>query len=44
VIERDGEIVASAETLHATVDAATRLPTRVPAWFVEKIARVESAS
>ena len=43
-IERDGALVATAETLHATVDAATRQPTRVPAWFVEAIARAESAS
>jgi acyl-CoA thioesterase FadM len=43
-IEREGELVATAETLHATVNAATRLPTRVPAWFVEAIARAESAT
>ena len=40
-VERDGELLASAETHHATVDAATMLPTRVPAWFVEAIARAE---
>ena len=40
-IERDGELVASGETLHATVDATTRAPTRVPAWFVEAIATAE---
>jgi acyl-CoA thioester hydrolase len=43
-IERDGELVATAETLHATVDAATLLPTRVPAWFVEAIATAERQS
>lgn len=41
VIERDGELVAIAETLHATVDAATRLPTRVPSWFVDAVAIAE---
>ena len=44
VIERDGELVATAETHHATVDAATRQPTRVPPWFVEAIATAESGS
>jgi acyl-CoA thioester hydrolase len=42
-VERDGELVADGHTLHATVDATTRLPTRVPAWFVEAIARAEAA-
>ena len=42
-IERDGELVATAETLHATVDAATRQPTRVPPWFVDAIATAESS-
>jgi acyl-CoA thioester hydrolase len=46
-IERSGtdgasELVAEGHTSHATVDAATRLPTRVPAWFVEAIARAEA--
>jgi acyl-CoA thioester hydrolase len=36
------ELVAEGHTSHATVDAATRLPTRVPAWFVEAIARAEA--
>jgi acyl-CoA thioester hydrolase len=40
-LERDGELVASGETLHATVDATTRAPTRVPPWFVEAIATAE---
>ena len=34
-VERDGELLATAETLHATVDATTRLPTRMPPWFVD---------
>jgi acyl-CoA thioester hydrolase len=41
LIEREGELMATAETLHAIVDATTRLPTRVPAWFVEAIATAE---
>jgi acyl-CoA thioester hydrolase len=44
VIEREGEPVATAETLHATVDAATLAPTRVPAWFVDAIATAERTS
>jgi acyl-CoA thioester hydrolase len=43
-IERDGELVATAETLHATVEATTRQPTRVPPWFVEAIATAERES
>lgn len=42
-VERDGELIATAETLHATVNAATHAPTRVPPWFVEAIARAEQA-
>jgi acyl-CoA thioester hydrolase len=42
-VERDGELIATAETLHATVAAKTHAPTRVPAWFVEAIARAERA-
>lgn len=42
VIERDGDVVADGHTDHATVDAVTRLPTRVPAWFVEAVATAES--
>jgi acyl-CoA thioester hydrolase len=43
LIERDGELVATAETLHATVDATTRLPTRMPLWFLEAVATAEQA-
>lgn len=42
VVERDGELVAEGYTAHATVDAATRLPTRVPAWFAECVATAEA--
>jgi acyl-CoA thioester hydrolase len=41
-IERDGELVAEAWTGHATVDAATHRPVRLPAAFLEAVARVES--
>ncbi len=44
VVERDGTVVATAETLHATVDATTRQPTRVPPWFVHAIATAELQS
>ena len=40
-VEREGELVADGHTLHATVVASTRLPTRVPAWFVEAVAKAE---
>ena len=42
VVERDGAVVADGFTAHATVDAVTRLPTRVPRWFVEAVARAEA--
>jgi acyl-CoA thioester hydrolase len=42
VLERAGEIVADGHTSHATVDSVTRRPTRVPAWFVEAVARAEA--
>ena len=42
-VERDGELIATAATLHATVDSRTHAPTRVPSWFVEAIARAERA-
>lgn len=41
-LERDGELVATGQTSHATVDRATRLPTRVPGWFVTAVASAES--
>ena len=43
-IEREGELVATAETQHATVDSSTLQPTRVPPWFVEAIATAEQES
>ncbi len=44
VVEREGEVVAEGSTTHATVDAATRRPTRVPRWFAEAVATAERSS
>jgi acyl-CoA thioester hydrolase len=41
-VEREGVLVADGHTSHAIVDSATRLPTRVPGWFVEVIAKAEA--
>ena len=41
-IERDGRARSDGSTSHATVDASTRRPTRVPAWFAEAVARAEA--
>lgn len=41
-IERDGELVAEGFTTHATVDRVSHRPTRIPAWFVEAVARAEA--
>ena len=43
-VEREGELVAAGHTSHATVDAATHRPVRVPPWFVEAVARAEAPS
>jgi acyl-CoA thioester hydrolase len=40
-VEREGVPVAHGWTTHATVDAATRRPTRVPEWFVDDVVRAE---
>jgi len=37
-IERDGVVIADGWTAHATVDAGSLRPTRVPAWLAEGIA------
>ncbi|MCZ7588609.1 MAG: acyl-CoA thioesterase [Gaiella sp.] len=42
-VERDGVPVAHGWTAHATVDAATHRPTRVPGWFVEDVLRAEAS-
>ena len=41
VVERSGTPVATGWTTHATVDAASRRPTRVPAWFVDAVLSAE---
>jgi acyl-CoA thioester hydrolase len=41
-IERSSELIAEGSTSHAIVDAISRRPTRVPAWFVEAVAKAES--
>jgi acyl-CoA thioester hydrolase len=42
LVERDGERIAEGTTRHATVDARTLRPTRVPEWLVEAIATAEA--
>jgi acyl-CoA thioester hydrolase len=37
-IERDGIVIADGWTAHATVDAGSLRPTRVPAWLAEGLA------
>ena len=44
LLERDGERIADGWTAHATVDARTHRPTRIPAWLVEAISEAESRS
>jgi acyl-CoA thioester hydrolase len=43
-IERDGETIADGWTAHATVDARSMRPTRVPPWLQEAIAAAERSS
>jgi acyl-CoA thioester hydrolase len=40
-VSRGGDPIADGWTSHATVDAQTLSPTRVPAWLVEAIAQAE---
>jgi acyl-CoA thioester hydrolase len=44
LVERDGERIAEGTTRHATVDARTLRPTRIPEWLVEAIARAEASA
>jgi len=37
-IERSGAVIADGWTAHATVDARTQRPTRIPGWLAEAIA------
>jgi acyl-CoA thioester hydrolase len=41
-VTRGAETIADGWTAHATVDAATLRPTRVPAWLAEAIASAEA--
>ena len=41
-VERAGELVAEGSTAHATVDAVTHRPIRLPQWFLEAVATAES--
>ena len=41
-VERDGVVIADGWTAHATVDARTLRPTRVPAWLAEAIVSAET--
>jgi acyl-CoA thioester hydrolase len=41
-IEREGVVIAEGWTAHATVDAASLRPTRVPGWLAEDIASAEA--
>jgi acyl-CoA thioester hydrolase len=43
-VERDGELIADGSTGHATANAATLRPTRVPAWLVKEISAAEAAA
>ncbi len=43
-IERGGALIADGWTAHATVDATTFRPTRVPSWLQESIRSAESRS
>jgi acyl-CoA thioester hydrolase len=42
-IARDGELVADGHTGHATVDAASRRPIRVPDWFADAVSSARAA-
>jgi len=42
-IERHGELIADGDTGHATVDARSRRPIRVPAWFADAVATAQTA-
>jgi acyl-CoA thioester hydrolase len=41
-IERSGEVIADGWTAHATVDATTLRPTRIPDWLAAAIAPASS--
>jgi acyl-CoA thioester hydrolase len=43
-VDRGGTRIADGETAHACLDAATFLPTRVPSWLAEAIAKAEATA
>jgi acyl-CoA thioester hydrolase len=43
-VERDGELLADGWTSHATVEAQTFRPTRVPGWLRDAIASAEAGA
>jgi acyl-CoA thioester hydrolase len=43
-VERNGELIAEGWTSHATVDAATHRPIRLPPAFLDAVARAASSS
>jgi acyl-CoA thioester hydrolase len=43
-VERAGTVIADGWTAHATVDARTMRPTRIPSWLQEAIAAAERSS
>jgi acyl-CoA thioester hydrolase len=42
-IERAGELLADGHTSHATVDAGSRRPVRVPAWLADAVVTAQAA-
>src|ERR687884_1684815 len=44
LVEREGERIADGTTRHATVDARTLRPTRVPEWLAAAIATAEAGA
>jgi acyl-CoA thioester hydrolase len=42
VVERDGKRIADGWTAHATVDAKTLRPTRIPPWLLDAIVSAEA--
>jgi acyl-CoA thioester hydrolase len=41
-VERDGVVIADGWTAHATVDAKSLRPTRIPSWLIAAIASAEA--
>jgi len=41
-VERNGEVIADGWTAHATVDAASFRPTRVPSWLIQALSSSSS--